>query len=80
MRPTPRLAVAIAFTAVLALCSSCAKRVPIYSPRLGDTGDHRAAQKPSDCLACHAASDLSPSHSAQDPCLKCHKIADGAAR
>jgi hypothetical protein len=75
-----RNAASVALAAVLVFSSACAKRVPIFSPRLGDTDDHRAAQKPSDCLACHPASDLSPSHSAQDPCLKCHKLAHGAAR
>jgi uncharacterized paraquat-inducible protein A len=75
-----RTAAVVLMTLALMLAASCAKRVPIYSPRMGDTSDHRAATKPADCLACHGASSLPGDHSASDLCSRCHKIAKGDAR
>lgn len=79
MNPIPRLA-AVSIAAALILSGACAKRVPVYSPRIGDTADHRAAKLDADCLACHGGDALPESHSAGDPCRKCHKITPGAAR
>jgi hypothetical protein len=80
VNPTPSRVAAVALAAALVLSASCAKRVPIYSPRLDDSADHRASKQPADCLACHGGAALPESHSAGDPCLKCHKIILGVAR
>lgn len=71
-----RMAAVAALAFSLLLPAACARRVPVYSPRMDNTADHRSASKPADCLECHAVAELS-THSPGDSCLECHKIRSG---
>lgn len=63
----------LAIVLTLLLASACTARIAPFSPRRGNTADHRQALTSKACRDCHDPAEL-PGHKAKDDCLRCHHL------